>query len=241
MNKREFIKTGFLGTLGLLSLPSIAKSKNELFAQTKEFLLPELPYAYDALEPFIDKETMMLHHSKHHAAYTDKFNAAIKEAGLAPASVREVLINASKYSAPIVDNGGGYLNHKIFWKSMSPNGGGMPQGRIAELITRDFESYDRFKELFTAEAKNIFGSGWAWLVYDKDALKIVTTANQYNPIMDIVPFEKRGVPLLCLDVWEHAYYLKYQNRRAEYIDAFWNIINWEAANIKLAKSSIPEE
>jgi superoxide dismutase, Fe-Mn family len=237
MDKREFIKTGFFGTLGLLTVPAFARNKSGKFSQPKKFQLPELPYAYDALEPYIDKETMMLHHDKHHAAYTDKFNAALSEAGLTPSTAREILIEASKYNAAIVNNGGGYFNHKIFWKCLSPTGGGNPTGKIGDLITRDFGSYANFKELFTQEAKNVFGSGWTWLVTDNGTLKIVSTANQYSPIMDVVPAEKRGSPLLCLDVWEHAYYLKYQNRRAEYIDAFWNIVNWETANNKLDKLS----
>jgi superoxide dismutase, Fe-Mn family len=235
MNKRDFIKTGVFGALGLMSIPVFARGKGGLFAQSKEFQLPELPYAYDALEPFIDKETMVLHHDKHHAAYTEKFNAALKEAGLAPGSAREILIEASKYSPAIVNNGGGYLNHKMFWKCLSPNGGGLPNGKIADMIIRDFGSFEHFRELFTTEAKSIFGSGWTWLINSNGILKITSTANQNNPMMDIIPSEEQGTPLLCLDVWEHAYYLKYQNRRAEYIDAFWNIVNWEIPNIKLEK------
>jgi Fe-Mn family superoxide dismutase len=235
MNKRDFIKTGLLGTLGVMSIPVFARGKTGLFSPPKEFQLPDLPYAYNALEPYIDKDTMILHHDKHHAAYTEKFNAALKEAGLAPVTAREILAEASKYNAAIVNNGGGYLNHKMFWKCLSPGGGGLPTGKIAELINRDFGSFDHFKELFSTEAKNIIGSGWTWLVNENGVLKVTSTANQYNPIMDIVPAEKRGIPLLCLDVWEHSYYLNYQNRRADYIDAFWSIVNWETPNIKLEK------
>ncbi len=237
MKKRDFIKTSVVGTLGLLSAPLFAGNKGGLFSQPKEFQLPELPYAYDALEPYFDKETMLVHHTKHHATYTAKFNDALKEAGLTPANAREILSQASKYNSAVVNNCGGFLNHKMFWKCLSPSGGGAPAGKIAELIDRDFGSFEAFKTLFNTEAKNVFGSGWVWLVNDNKKLKVVTTANQDNPFMDTLPPEKKGFPLLCLDVWEHAYYLKFQNRRAEYIDAFWNVVNWETANIKLEKSS----
>ncbi len=237
MNKRDFIRTGVVGALGLLSTPLIAGRRSGLFQPQKEFLLPELPYAYDALEPYIDKETMVIHHTKHHANYTEKFNAALREAGLNPSSAREILSEASKYNKAIVNNGGGFLNHKIFWKSLSPQGGGLPGGPIGDLIKKDFGSFEAFKDKFNSEAKAVFGSGWTWLVIDNGTVKIVSTANQDNPVMDILPPEKRGTPLLCLDLWEHAYYLKYQNRRAEFIDAFWNIVNWETANKKLEKIS----
>jgi len=178
---------------------------------------------------------MRIHHTKHHAGYAAKMNAAIKKAGLNPKSAKALLREASKYSATLINNAGGYVNHKLFWKSMSPNGGGTPTGEIKELISRDFGSFDAFKEKFGTAAKTHFGSGWAWLVIDDNTLKVVNTDNQDNPIMDTLKPEIKGHPVLCLDVWEHAYYLKYQNRRAEYVDAFWNIVNWENVNKKLAK------
>lgn len=235
MNKREFLKTGLLGAIGLASIPSFAGNKNSLFSRTKEFQLPDLPYAYDALEPYIDKETMMIHHTKHHAGYTAKFNAALHEAGLSPNSAIEILKEASKYNSAIVNNGGGYLNHKMFWKFMSPDGGGTANGNIAVLIDRDFGSFEKFKNEFGHAAKKLFGSGWAWLIIQDNTLKVVTTANQDNPFMDTLPKEQQGFPLLNIDVWEHAYYLKYQNRRAEYVDAFWNLVNWDKVNARLKR------
>ena len=234
MNKREFLKTGLIGTIGLAGIPSYARKKIFL-SPAKEFKLPELPYKYDALEPYIDKETMMLHHQKHHAGYTAKFNAALQNAGLTPNTAIDILKEASKYNAGIINNGGGYLNHKMFWKFLSPDGGGIPDGDIAALIVRDFGSYDTFKEKFGQAAKTLFGSGWAWLIIQDNKLKITTTSNQDTPFMDTLPKDQQGFPLLNIDVWEHAYYLKYQNRRAEYVDAFWNIVNWERVNLRYKK------
>ena len=237
MNKREFLKTGLIGALGIASIPAFGKSRNLLFKVPKEFKLPKLPYSYDALEPFFDKKTMEIHYSRHHAGYTEKFNAALNNAGIVAENARSILMEASKYDDAIVNNGGGFFNHRLFWKCLSPNGGGEPTGDIASLIDRDFGSFGKFREEFSVAAKSIFGSGWVWLINQNGTLKIITTANQYNPFMDILPPEKQGFPLLCLDVWEHAYYLKYQNRRADYIEAFWNIVNWETANNKLKNST----
>ncbi len=235
MNKREFLKTGLIGAIGFGSIPLHARNKNIFSTGEKEFHLPELPYAYDALEPFIDKETMMVHHNKHHAGYTAKFNAAIREAGLSPNSAVEIMKQASKYNAAVVNNGGGYLNHRMFWKYLSPDGGGPPSGEIAALIDRDFGSFENFREQFSASAKKQFGSGWGWLIIQNNTLKITTTSNQDCPFMDTLPKDQQGFPLLNIDVWEHAYYLKYQNRRAEYVDAFWNIVNWDRVNARLQK------
>jgi len=229
------MKTGLMGVVGLVSVPGLARTKHLLSSETKEFQLPELPYAYDALEPYIDKETMILHHDKHHAGYTSKFNAALKEADLAPNSAVDIMKKASKYNSAILNNGGGYLNHKMFWKFMSPDGGGSPEGEIGSLINRDFGSFDKFREQFGQAAKTHFGSGWAWLIIQDNKLKVTTTANQDNPFMDTLPDNEQGFPLLNIDVWEHAYYLKYQNRRADYVDAFWNIINWKTVNKRLNK------
>ena len=188
------------------------------------FELPKLPYDYNALEPYIDARTMEIHHSKHHGGYTKKLNAAIEGTDLENLSIEEILKNVSKHSTAVRNNGGGFYNHKLFWQNMSPNGGGKPEGKLAEAIDRDFGSFDNFKETFNKAAAGRFGSGWAWLVNQMGKLVITSTPNQDNPLMDVA--EVRGIPILGLDVWEHAYYLKYQNKRPDYIDAFWNVINW---------------
>ncbi|MCB0557915.1 MAG: superoxide dismutase [Lewinellaceae bacterium] len=192
------------------------------------FTLPDLPYAYDALEPHIDARTMEIHHTKHHAGYTNNLNNAIAGTELEKMKIEDILAHISKHSTAVRNNGGGYWNHKLFWEIMSPNGGGQPSERmnIHKAITRDFGSFDKFKTEFANAAATRFGSGWAWLCVDKkDKLFITSTANQDNPLMDIA--DKKGTPILGLDVWEHAYYLNYQNRRPDYIGAFWNVINWE--------------
>ncbi|KAA3639027.1 MAG: superoxide dismutase [Bacteroidetes bacterium] len=193
------------------------------------FKLPDLPYAYDALEPHIDARTMEIHHTKHHAGYTNKLNAAIEGTDLEGKSIKEILANVSKASGGVRNNGGGFYNHDLFWKVMSPNGGGEPSERmnIHKAIMRDFGSFENFKTEFSKAAATRFGSGWAWLCVDKDdKLFVCSTANQDNPLMDVV--EEEGTPILGLDVWEHAYYLNYQNRRPDYIDAFFNVIDWDA-------------
>ncbi|MBN1598939.1 MAG: superoxide dismutase [Bacteroidales bacterium] len=201
----------------------------------RTFEIPSLPYDYDALEPYIDKETMEIHHSMHHAGYTRKFNDALQKQGLDIKTARDVLINASLYDSALVNNGGGYFNHKLFWKFLSPNGGGEPQGDLKDIIVRDFGSFGNFKDKLSTAAKTHFGSGWAWLILQKNKLQITTTLNQDSPFMDTLPSKERGFPLLGIDVWEHAYYLKYQNRRAEYVEAFWNIVNWETVLERLSK------
>jgi Fe-Mn family superoxide dismutase len=192
------------------------------------FQLPELPYAYDALEPHIDARTMEIHHTKHHAGYTKKLNAAIEGTELENMKIEDILANVSKHSAGVRNNGGGFYNHSLFWSVMSPDGGGEPSSRmnIHKAIERDFGSYENFKTAFANTAGTVFGSGWAWLCVDKsDKLHIVGTPNQDNPLMDVVDVD--ATPILGLDVWEHAYYLNYQNRRPDYISAFFNVINWD--------------
>lgn len=192
------------------------------------FQLPELPYSFDALEPHIDAHTMEIHHGKHHAAYTNNLNAAIAGTDLEGLSIVEILANVSQHSPAIRNNGGGYYNHNLFWEIMSPHGGGepTPQMNIAKAIDRDFGSFEEFKKQFSAAATTRFGSGWAWLCTDEnDRLFITSTPNQDNPLMDVA--DKKGTPILGLDVWEHAYYLNYQNRRPDYIAAFFNVINWQ--------------
>ena len=193
------------------------------------FKLPDLPYAYDALEPHIDARTMEIHHTKHHNGYTSKLNAAIEGTDMDKMSIGEILADISKYPVGVRNNAGGYYNHDLFWKVMSPNGGGEPTERmnIYKAIQRDFGSFEGFKEQFAKAAGTRFGSGWAWLCVDKaDKLFICSTPNQDNPLMDVVDVE--GTPILALDVWEHAYYLNYQNRRPDYVNAFFSVIDWHA-------------
>lgn len=185
------------------------------------FDLPNLPYSNDALEPHIDAKTMEIHHDKHHGTYATKLNDAVKGTELEGLSIEEILAKgADNLPAAVRNNGGGYYNHNLFWEWLSPNGGGEPSGELGEAIARDFGSFESFKEKFTEAATNRFGSGWAWLVSDGGTLSVTSTPNQDSPAME----GKHAV--LGLDVWEHAYYLNYQNRRPDYIKAFWNVVNW---------------
>jgi Fe-Mn family superoxide dismutase len=193
----------------------------------KQFELPILPYPYNILEPYIDKVTMEIHHTKHHAGYVNNLNKALGGLIDVPSSIEEIIKNASKYPIGVRNNGGGYYNHSMFWKLMKPNGGGQPTGKLAEAINSSFGSFDNFKTQFSEAASKHFGSGWAWLVKKNDKLEIGTTPNQDNPLMDVSAFS--GTPILCLDIWEHAYYLQYQNKRADYINSWWNVINWDEA------------
>lgn len=193
------------------------------------FTLPELPYAYNALEPNIDARTMEIHHTKHHNGYVTNLNNAVNGTEWEGKSLKELLSMASKLPVAIRNNGGGHFNHSLFWEIMTPNGGGEPSDRmnISKAINRDFGSFEKFKESFGNAAKTVFGSGWAWLCVDKsDKLFVCATPNQDNPLMDVNSFE--GTPVLGLDVWEHAYYLNYQNRRPDYVESFFNTINWDA-------------
>ena len=190
------------------------------------FELPELPYEYDALAPNIDARTMEIHHSKHHNGYTTNLNNAIKDTALQGKTIEEICSSPNLEGA-VRNNGGGYYNHCLFWEIMSPNGGGSPTGKISEAINSQFGNFENFKDEFTKAASTRFGSGWAWMCLLDNKLCICSTPNQDNPLMD---GGCKGTPLLCLDVWEHAYYLNYQNRRPDYIQAFFNVINWEAVN-----------
>ena len=193
------------------------------------FQLPDLPYAFDALEPHIDARTMEIHHDKHHAGYTSKLNAALEGTGHEDDSIESILDNVSNMGGGVRNNGGGFYNHDLFWKVMGPNGGGDPTGAVGDAINQAFGSYDKFKEEFSNAAATQFGSGWAWLIVNNSGqLQVTSTANQDNPMMDIA--EVKGTPILGLDVWEHAYYLKYQNKRPDYISAFFNVINWDEVN-----------
>ncbi len=190
------------------------------------FELPKLPYAFDALEPHIDARTMEIHHGKHHAAYVNNLNAALEGTADAGKSLEDLMKNISKLPVAVRNNGGGHWNHSMFWTIMSPNGGGLPTGPLADAIKADLGGFDAFKEAFSKAAATRFGSGWAWLCVENGKLKVCSTPNQDNPLMDVVT-DCNGTPILGVDVWEHAYYLHYQNRRPDYVSAFFNVINWD--------------
>lgn len=204
-------------------LPQILHILKEEFFMAHE--LPQLPYAYDALEPHIDKETMNIHHTKHHNTYVTKLNDAIKGTDLEAKSIEELVSNLDavpeNIRTAVRNNGGGHANHSLFWTLLSPEGGGEPTGELADAINKKFGSYEKFQEEFAAAAAGRFGSGWAWLVVDNGEVAITSTPNQDSPLME------GKTPVLGLDVWEHAYYLNYQNRRPDYISAFWNVVNWD--------------
>lgn len=190
------------------------------------FTLPDLNYPFNALEPHIDARTMEIHHGKHHNAYVSNLNNAIAGTDAENKSIEEICANISKYSPAVRNNGGGHYNHSLFWSIMSPGKGGEPHGALAEAIQTAFGTFEDFKKAFAQAAATRFGSGWAWLILNKNGkLEVCSTPNQDNPLMDIA--EVKGTPLLGLDVWEHAYYLNYQNRRPDYITAFWNVVDWE--------------
>lgn len=198
------------------------------------FKLPDLPYGFDALEPHVDKKTMEIHHGKHHAAYVNNLNGAIEGTSLEGQSLNDILKNISKHSPAVRNNGGGHYNHDLFWKILSPKGGS-PQGALADAINSTFGSFEKFKEEFAKAGTTRFGSGWAWLVVNNGKLQVGSTPNQDNPLMDVSDI--KGTPILGLDVWEHAYYLNYQNRRPDYISAFWNIVNWEEVTRRFSEAS----
>lgn len=189
------------------------------------FELPKLTYAYNALEPHIDARTMEIHHTKHHQAYVTNLNNALAGSDAEKLSIEEICRNISKYPVAVRNNGGGHYNHSLFWTLMAPNAGGQPTGDLALAIDSAFGSFDEFKKLFSTAGATRFGSGWAWLIVKDGKLLISSTPNQDNPLMDVA--DVKGEPILCIDVWEHAYYLNYQNRRPDYITAFWNVVSWE--------------
>ncbi len=189
------------------------------------FTLPSLPYGHDALEPHIDKETMQIHHGKHHQAYVDNLNKAIAGTEHENKSLEELVKNAGSISPAVRNNGGGHWNHTFFWESLAPNAGGTPSGKLMDAINSAFGSFDAFKEKFEQAGATRFGSGWAWLGVQDGKLTVCSTPNQDNPLMDVA--ECKCTPILGVDVWEHAYYLKYQNKRPDYLKAFWNVVNWK--------------
>ncbi len=232
MKRRNFI--ALVGT-SLAAAPMWTSALNSKLsvAKTGESVFPELPYAFNALEPSIDAKTMEIHYTKHHKGYYNNFMAAIKDTPAAEMDFKTLFAGISKQSMAIRNNGGGFYNHSLFWENLSPEKTS-PSAELAAAIDKSFGSMDKFKEEFGSAAKKQFGSGWSWLAVGNDGKLFVTgSANQDNPLMDVM--EKKGTPLLCLDVWEHAYYLHYQNRRADYVDNFWNIVNWDAVNKRYAK------
>jgi len=199
-----------------------------------KFELPSLPYAYDALEPYIDKMTMEIHHTKHHNAYVTNLNKAIEGTENEGKTLEQMFASISKLPAAVRNNGGGHYNHSMFWTLMKQNGGSKPSGKIADAINSAFGSFDEFKVKFSTAAATRFGSGWAWLVVQDGKLVVSSTPNQDNPLMDVA--EVKGTPVLGLDVWEHAYYLKYQNKRLDYIENWWNVVNWDKVNELFSKA-----
>ncbi|MDV3308565.1 MAG: superoxide dismutase [Cyclobacteriaceae bacterium] len=200
------------------------------------FTLPNLPYAFNALEPHIDARTMEIHHGKHHNAYVTNLNKAIAGTDAENLTIEEICRSVSKYPAAVRNNGGGHYNHSLFWTIMGPDAGGKPTGALADAINSAFGSFDEFKTKFSDAAATRFGSGWAWLIVDSNKkLAVTSTPNQDNPLMDVA--ETQGTPILGLDVWEHAYYLNYQNRRPDYIAAFWNVVNWQEVASRFAAAT----
>ncbi len=243
-SRRDFLKKSAALALGTIAATAVVN--NTLFANTQNttlenyllpggdrFTLSVLPYTYDALEPHIDKLTMEIHHSKHHQAYVTNLNKALETIDNSILgsnyTFENIFDKIEKLPVAIRNNAGGHYNHSLFWILMKPNGGGQPKDKLAAAINTSFGSFDEFKKKFTESAMNRFGSGWAWLVLNKSKLTITSTANQDNSLMNVSGIEIKGTPILALDVWEHAYYLKNQNRRADYITSWWNIVNWDAA------------
>lgn len=238
-------RRNFISSLGLISfgggLAKIEAMTNKLnnkidwSNKMSKFELPALPYAFNALEPHIDARTMEIHHGKHHAAYVNNLNNAVNGNELEGKSLEELFKNVSKLPAAVRNNGGGHYNHSLFWNIMGPNKGGQPAGALADAINGTFGSFDKLKEQFNNAAATRFGSGWAWLVLSDGKLVVSSTPNQDNPLMDLA--DVKGFPVMGLDVWEHAYYLNYQNRRPDYIAAWWNVVNWDevAKRFSLAK------
>jgi len=233
MKRRNFI--ALVGTsLAAAPVWSNVYSKTLPAQKASDTVFPELPYAYNALEPYIDAQTMELHYSKHHKGYFNNFMTAIKDTPAAEMDIKDIFAGVSKQSMAVRNNGGGFYNHSLFWENMTPTKTN-PSAKLKAAIDKSFGSMDKFKEEFSKAAKTHFGSGWAWLVAGKDGnLFVSDSLNQDNPLMDVT--EKKGTPLLCLDVWEHAYYLHYQNRRAEYVDNFWNVVNWDMVSKRYENS-----
>ena len=241
MNRKNFLQTTLASAFAVSGFNAFSFSfdrsyNNKLPKMTLEqitlenapFSLPALPYSPESLKPSIDKMTMEIHHGRHHKAYIDNLNKAVVGTSLEKSSLYDLLKEAGKHTPAIRNNAGGHWNHTFFWNIMSPKGGKMAKGALADDITKTFGSFDKFKEEFAKAGTTRFGSGWAWLIVQDKKLVVTSTPNQDNPLMDVA--EKKGTPILGLDVWEHAYYFKYQNKRPDYIAAFWNVVNWDAVS-----------
>jgi Fe-Mn family superoxide dismutase len=250
-SRRDFIKKSAALALGSFLLSDIKSNglntENIIFLNNKPlnekptFSLPALPYSYDALEPHIDKLTMEIHHSKHHQAYVTNLNKALENVDSSLVGnnfeIESIFVNIDKLPVAVRNNGGGHYNHSLFWTLMKPNTGGIVKGKLLEAINTNFGSFEAFKNKFSEVAMSRFGSGWAWLVVTKNGLAITSTPNQDNPLMNLSSIEVKGTPVLALDLWEHAYYLKNQNRRADYLTSWWNVVNWETAETLYNKTS----
>lgn len=239
MNRKKFISSlGLISIAGGLKKVEAITNKINLTLEgsnnMSKFELMPLPYASNALEPHIDARTMEIHHDKHHAAYVNNLNKAVEGTELQGKSLEEIFSHISKAPGAVRNNGGGVWNHNMFWQVMGPNKGGQPTGPLADALNSTFASFDKFKELFSTAGATRFGSGWAWLVLSDGKLVVTSTPNQDNPLMDIA--EVKGTPLLALDVWEHAYYLHYQNRRPDYISGWWNVVNWDEVAKRFASA-----
>lgn len=243
MKKRTFIKHSAIAIAGMSAMPMVGckmdKTRDSVESNTEEvtvrasFTLPALSYALDALAPNIDAQTMEIHHGKHHAGYVKKLNSALADSSIKGNTIEEILANVSDADTGVRNNGGGHYNHSLYWSTMSPSGGGAPTGDLANAINAAFGKFDNFKEQFSTAAKTRFGSGWAWLCQDKEGkLFVSSTPNQDNPLMRQL-VDLNGTPLLGIDVWEHAYYLHYQNRRGDYISNFFNVIDWNVVAQRL--------
>ena len=236
MNKREFLKTGLLGFVGFISLPALAGKRTGHRLTPRDFKPSALPYAYNALEPFIDKNTLQKHHANLYADYTNNFNTALHEQGITVSTAREIFENASRYNNAVVENGGGYFNNKIFWPMLSPKRGSKPSDDLSAAINSSFGSFEAFKDKFSLAAKALNNSGWTWLIKQNRQLKVTSTLYQNNPFMNTLPAGDRGYPILCIDLWDHASGPKYKNRKDDYVDAFWNFVNWENVNRRFKKA-----
>lgn len=236
MDKRTFIKSVFLGSTGLFLSSHAYKLKASVSKKKWDgkFVLPELGFAYSALEPHMDAHALQLHHLRDHAAYAQQFNLAVKEAGLTGKTAFEILSGASKYSETIRNTGGGYLNHKLFWKMLTPEKGQQPSGELLNAVTRDFGSFDSFRESFSQAANSVPSEGWAWLIYSNNRLKVTCTNGNNSPLMDTA--SERGVPLLSLDLWKHAWADTYRDDRSAYIQSFWQMVNWDFVSLRYSRN-----
>jgi superoxide dismutase, Fe-Mn family len=238
MNKRDFLKTGLFGVIGLISIPALAKNKSAgAQLRHREFKLPELPYAYNALEPYISEETLHAHHRKLHAAYTQKLNTALRNRDITTDTAREIMQNASRYDSSLLENCGGFFNHKIYWPMLTPKSGSKPSEDLLAAINTSFGSFGAFKNKFNSAAKTASVSGWTWLISQKGHLKVTSTINQDNPFMNTLPESDKGFPILCIDLWDHASGPQYRDHRSEYVDAFWNVVNWDTVNKRFRRAN----